>query len=324
MALKRLQPYAQIIDGERRCPIAPPESMRKGLKFVAQKGDLLQVSYFRSGTNWVQYIVQLILSGGEPTNNYEEFLRRATIVEYHPHIEEHKTDAPLRTLRTHLPLTLEKLNPEAKYIYVARNPWDVCVSLYHFVTSLSCYRFQDGTFDDLLEAFLTEYLHCGCYFEHLVAGYSIKDEPNVLFLTYEELHRDIQEVVLRVASFIGEPYLKALMENGAEGHKLLDVIIKNSSVESMRKAMVFNFSGHSLPEVDKHFKNLDITTTSDFEGDNKSYNFVRNGKMGVWKQHFSPEQLRRMEAAIRAKTTGSSVMDLWSDIRAEALRMSRA
>ncbi|KAL3222544.1 hypothetical protein MRX96_049998 [Rhipicephalus microplus] len=323
MAMRRLQPYAQVIDGEKRCPIAPPECMRNGLKFIAQKGDLLQASYLRSGANWVQYIVQLILRGGEPLNNYDEFLQCAHIVEYYPRIAELKTSAPLRTLCTHLPLVSEKLNPEAKYVYVARNPWDVCVSIYHFVTSLSVYRFQDGTFDDLLEAFLTGCLPYGCYFEHLVAGYALKDEPNVLFVTYEELQRDTREVVRRLAGFMGEHYLKALEEDEAEGQKLLDVIINHSSVESMRKILVFNFSGHSEPEVDKHFRNIDVTSKADRAGETKSHNFVRNGKVGEWKQFFSPEQLLRMEAVIREKTMGSSVMDLWSDIRSEALCMSQ-
>ncbi|KAH7946770.1 sulfotransferase 1C2 [Rhipicephalus sanguineus] len=323
MALTRRQPYAQIIDGEPRCPLATPETIRNGLQFVAHKGDLLQVSYLRSGTHWVQYIIQLILNDGKPIDSYDEFHRRARNVEYYADISQYKAIGPVRTLRTHLPLRLEKLNPEAKYVYVARNPWDVCVSLYHLVTSLSFYRFQDGTFDDFLETFLTGCLPYGCYFEHLVAGYSLKDEPNVLFLTYEELQRDIREVVLRVASFIGEHYLKALKENGEEGQNLLDVIIRNSSAESMKKVMVFNFSECSDPDVDRRFKSLNITTNSAHEGDTTRHNCVRNCKVGKWKEYFSPEQLRRMETTIREKTKGSSVMDLWRDIRAEALRMSR-
>ncbi|KAL1430351.1 hypothetical protein MTO96_015059 [Rhipicephalus appendiculatus] len=296
MALKRLKPYAQIIDG-----------------VLSQKRN----------PHWVQYIIQLILREGEPIDTFEEFSQRARIVEYYADISQFKTSGPMRTLRTHLPLRLEKLNPEAKYVYVARNPWDVCVSLYHLVTSLSFYRFQDGTFDDFLEAFWAGCLPYGCYFEHLVAGYSLKDEPNVLFLTYEELQRDVREVVLRLASFIGEHYGQALKENEVEGRKLLDVIIKNSSAERMKKVMVFNFRECRVPDVDRRLKSLDISTKSAHEGDVKRHNCVRNCEVGKWKEYFSPEQLRRMEATIRKKTTGSSVMDLWSDMRVEALRLSR-
>nr|XP_037280373.1 amine sulfotransferase-like [Rhipicephalus microplus] len=321
MALSRPQPYAKIIDGVPRCPFATPESVRHGLRFMAQKGDVLEVSYPRSGTHWVQCIIQLILNRGEPFSEYMEFRLRAPIIEYRPDLPPRPTSKPLRTLCTHLPLCLEKLNPEAKYVYVARNPWDVCVSLYHHVTSLSFYRFQDGTFDDFLEAFFTGRLPYGCYFEHLVAGYSLKDEPNILFLTYEELQRDLRGGVLRLASFMGENHLKDLKENPVEGQNLLDVIVKNTSTDSMKKVMIFDLTKNFYPEVDELLKNLKPSTKAAHAGDAKRHELVRNGKVGQWKEYFSAEQLQRMEAAIKEKTSGSSVMSLWSDIRADALRM---
>ncbi|KAL1475672.1 hypothetical protein MTO96_019267, partial [Rhipicephalus appendiculatus] len=337
MALSRPQPYAEIIDGVPRCPLATPETIRHGLNFVAQKGDILEASYPRSGSHWVQYIIQLILNGGEPFAEYMEFRLRAPIIEYRPEIPPHTTRAPLRTLCTHLPLRLEKLNPEAKYVYVALQPLGR-----QRVTLPSCkgnkrpfqnseqirnlflcsfYRFQEGTFDDFLEAFLSGSLPYGCYFEHLVTGYSLKDEPNVLFLTYEELQRDVREMVVRLSSFIGERYLKALKENSVDGQKLLDVIIQNSRTDSMRKVLVFDLTENPYPEVDEFLKSLEPSTKAAHAGDTKRHELVRNGKVGQWKEYFSPEQLRRMEAAISEKTSSSSVMNLWSDIRAEALRM---
>ncbi|KAH7938021.1 hypothetical protein HPB49_019178 [Dermacentor silvarum] len=322
MAANQLKPYAQIIDGVPRCPFATPESIRNALQFVAQQGDLLQASFPKSGTHWVQYIIQLILNGGEPLDTYEEFTQRAPFIEYHVDAAKHTTNAPLRTFCTHLPLRLETLNPEAKYVYVARNPWDVCVSLYHHMTSLSFYRFQEGTFDDFLEAFLTGSLPYGCYFEHLEAGYLLKDKGNVLFLTYEELQRDIRDAVLRLANFIGEQYGNVLKECGIDGDTQLDAIIQRSSAESMRKVMVFNLAGHPDPDVDKQLKSLDVSSRVAHGGDTKRYNFVRTGKGGEWKELFSPEQLQRMEASITEKTSCSSViMDLWSDIREEALSL---
>ncbi|XP_075550509.1 sulfotransferase 1A1-like [Dermacentor variabilis] len=322
MAPNRLKPYAQIIDGLPRCPFATPESIRNALQFLAQKGDLLQVSFPKSGTHWVQYITQLILNGGKPLDTYEEFTKRAPFIEYHVDAAKHETSAPVRTFCTHLPLRVEKLNPEAKYVYVARNPWDVCVSLYRHMTSLSFYQFQEGTFDDFLEAFLKGTLPYGCYFEHLEAGYLLKDKPNVLFLTYEELQRDIRDAILRLANFIGEHYGNLMKECGIEGDTQLDHIVQRSSAESMRKVMVFNLAGHPDPEVDKQLKSLDVSSRVGNGGDTKRYNFVRNAKRGEWKERFSPEQLRRMEDSVAEKTSCSSIiMDLWSDKRAEALSL---
>ncbi|RWR99141.1 Sulfotransferase 1C2A-like protein, partial [Dinothrombium tinctorium] len=37
----------------------------------------------------------------------------------------------LKAIKTHLPFDLTPYNPNAKYIYAARNPKDACVSFYH-------------------------------------------------------------------------------------------------------------------------------------------------------------------------------------------------
>lgn len=311
------------MDGHPRCPLATPESMRNGLQFVAQKGDLLQSSYPRSGTHWVQYIIHLIVHEGKPLENYEAFLQSRGFIEYCTETAQNNAGSTLRMFMTHLPLRSEKLNPEAKYVYVARNPWDVCVSLYHLMKSLSVYRFEDGAFDDFLDAFFAGSLPYGCYFEHLMAGYSLRGEPNVFFLTYEELQKNTREVVVRLARFIGEPYSNAINEDSTKGRKLLDSIMRTSSADSMRKIMVMNLSVHPYPEVEKQLKSIRASTKASHEGDAKQHEVVRNATGGEWKKYFSPDQLRRMEAAIQEKMSSSRVMDLWSDIRAEALRLCR-
>ncbi|KAH6927652.1 hypothetical protein HPB50_006357 [Hyalomma asiaticum] len=87
----------------------------------------------------------------------------------------------------------------------------------------------------------------------------------------------------------------------------------------MRKIMIMNLSEHPYPEVEKQLKSMGVSTKASHEGDAKQHETVRSATGGEWKKYFSPDQLRRMEAAIREKTSRSSVMDLWSDIRAEAL-----
>ncbi|XP_077520434.1 amine sulfotransferase-like [Amblyomma americanum] len=320
MAAVRAKPYYQIIDGVPRCPLALPDAVRRALSFVAKKGDLLQVSFPKSGTHWVQYITQLILNEGEPVSTYEDFTRGAMFIEYREDAMDYTASTPVRTLCTHLPLRRETLNPEAKYVYVARNPWDVCVSLYHHVKDLSSYRF-DGTFDDFLEAFLAGDLPYGDYFEHVMAGYSLREEPNVLFITYEELMWDKRGGVMRLAHFIGERYGKMLEGDSEESRKRLELILERSTAENMRSVMVLNLSDHPDPLLDKRLKDLSISSKAAYGGDPKRHNFVRKAKVGGWKEHFSPEQLRRLEATIAEKTQESEVMNLWSDIRQEAFQL---
>ncbi|XP_077559975.1 3-alpha-hydroxysteroid sulfotransferase-like [Haemaphysalis longicornis] len=315
----RQKPYGQIIDGVPRCPFLTPETLRQGLNFVAAKDDLLQVSYPKSGTHWVQYITQLILKEGEPIRSYQEFQKGISSPEYLLGVKDLKSDLPFRPLVSHLPLRKEKMNPEAKYIYVARNPWDCCVSFYHHVKQLSVYRFEDGTFDDFLDAFLAGDFGYGSYFEHVTGGYALRNEPNVFFVTYEQLKKDTRGTVLRLARFIGERYGDSLENDGEESKKRVDLILERSSHENMRRVMVCDFSDHHDPEMRERLQRLNISSKAAQDGDASLHNFVRKAKVGSWKEHFSPEQLRRMETAISENTKGSDVMDLWNDIRKETL-----
>lgn len=321
MTASRPKPHYQIIDGVPRCPFMTPKSLRQGLDFVACKGDLLQVSYPRSGTHWVQYITQLILKEGESVDTYEQFMEGAKFIEYFDGVADRKGSTPMRTFCTHLPLRKDKLNPKAKYIYVARNPWDVCVSLYHHERNISAFRFEDGTFDDFLEVFLTGELGYGFYFDHLMAGYALKGEPNVFFVTYEELTRDTRGTVIRLAHFIGEHYGRSLVEGGEEGEGKLNLILKRSSAKNMKEVTIFNMRETPDPGLQKRLDELNVSSKTAHGGDVKCHEVLRKAKVGGWKEHFSREHLRRMEATIRETTKGSDVMDLWNDIRQETLNL---
>nr|XP_037281554.1 sulfotransferase 1 family member D1-like [Rhipicephalus microplus] len=176
------RPYTQIIDGVARSPWVDPEVFRRSASFRASRGDLVQSSYPKSGTHWVQYITQLILRNGDPIDTYEEFTSNTRIIEYMADREWTPT-LPVRTLLTHQSLHRETMNDDAKYVYVARNPWDVCVSIFYNMTNISIYRFQDGTFEDIVDLFLQGQLGYGSYFDHVASGYALRNELNVFFLT---------------------------------------------------------------------------------------------------------------------------------------------
>lgn len=321
MTSVRRKPYYQVIDGVPRCPLADPALLRDALNFVLHKGDLLQVSYPKSGTHWVQYIMQLILRNGEPLERYEDFSKNAGFLEYPPGPGSYEPSAPVRMLVTHIPQVKEKMNPEAKYVYVARNPWDYCVSFYHQVKDMSVYNFEDGTFDDFLDAFLEGDFGYGDYFKHVVNGYSLKNEPNVLFITYEELKKDTRGTVLKLARFMGERYGNKLENTGEEGQKLLDLIIERSAAENMRNLMTLNLAWQDKPQLSESLKKLSISSKVGHGGNNKLYSFVRRAQVGDWKENFSATQLKRMEATISKRTLGSDVMSLWSDMRQDAIRI---
>ncbi|XP_050028865.1 sulfotransferase ssu-1-like [Dermacentor andersoni] len=316
MAARR-RPYRQIIDGVPRSPWVDPDAFRRGLSFRASKGDFVQSSYPKSGTHWVQYITQLILKGGEPIDTYAEFTSNTRLIEYM--VDDNWTPTlSVRTLLTHQPLCRETMNDDAKYVYVARNPWDVCVSIFHTMTNMSIYQFQDGTFEDIIDPFLEGDLGYGSYFDHVASGYALRDEPNVFFLTYEDLKRDTPGSILRLARFLGESYGKALEQQQG----LLQKVLERSQPENMRKVIVFDLQGNEKAGWREMFARNDVSCKRGYGGDKTKYGLVRQAKVGGWKEHFTPDQLARFERTIRDLGAKASFMQLWSDIREEARALS--
>ncbi|XP_077508771.1 sulfotransferase 2A1-like [Amblyomma americanum] len=297
--------------------------MRRAVKFVPQKGDLLEVTYPKSGTHWVQYVMQLILREGGSIENYEEFIGASVFIEYYDvRWERCLPSSPFRTFITHIPISRDKFNPDAKYIYVARNPWDVCVSFYYHVKTLSYYDFQDGSFDDFLDVFLQGDFGYGDYFDHVASAYSLRNEPNVLFLTYEELKRDMESTVIRMAKFLGERHSSMLDQDCEDGRNRLQLILERAKAENMRKAMEIDLVNSERAELKTRMRELNATSNASLVRETTHFNLVREGNVGGWKKHFNHDQLQRMEAAIAERTRGSDFMDLWADIRLEAFHLA--
>ncbi|EEC05583.1 salivary sulfotransferase, putative [Ixodes scapularis] len=285
-----------------------PKMLQKAFEFLPEDGDIIQISFPKCGSHWVEQITQLILNEGRSSANYLEFVDRAPFLEFQGEAAFRGRAAP-RTVRTHLPFDKLHFNRKAKYIYVARSPWDCCVSCYHFVKALPAFGFQEGTFDDFIAAFLRGDWGFGDFFDHVRSGCDRACEPNVFVVTYEEIAQDTSGTVLKLARFLGEKYAQTLMDDA----DILQEVVYKSSVPFMKTILETR-----LDEVQALFmKNPNFSSTSLFietevsEPDSTRFNYVRKGKVGDWREHFSLEQLRRMQSTIEVKTKGSNIMSLW-------------
>ncbi|KAH8042782.1 hypothetical protein HPB51_025834 [Rhipicephalus microplus] len=312
--MQRRRPAYQLIDGVPRCMGLNPDRLRERLNFRAKGGDLVQVTFPKSGTHWLMYITHLILKQGQTINTYQEFAKNMRFLEYMD-IEGFSSSLPLRTFVTHLPLDKHMMTEEAKYVYIARNPWDVCVSLYNMAINTTIFQFRNGAFDDYLDTFVSGNFGYGDFFEHVAAGYALREEPNVLFVTYEELKKNTREVTLRLAYFLGEKYRLALEKDEASLQKILE----RSHIDSMRNVMVLDLTGKGNPEWKDVISRRKVLSPEDQVAQVTNYEYVRTGKVGSWRDYFTPEQLRKMENRIQEVEKESSFMDLWKDIRAEAV-----
>ena len=136
---------------------------------------------------------------------------------------------------------------------------------------------------------VSERVDFGDYFENLQSWHEHKNDNNVLFLTYENMKADIIKAIIAIASFIG--YGEKIKEQ-----TILDKIVLNSSFESMSQ----NQQRWSSKRPD-HMPP-----------------FIRKGKVGDWKNHFSAKQQQRLQEKIN---NYSSIKALWStDIFGESLK----
>ncbi|XP_075744647.1 sulfotransferase ssu-1 [Rhipicephalus microplus] len=152
--MERKRPACQIIDGVQRCIFLNPDRLKEKLKFRAKKGDVVQVTFPKSGTHWMMFITQFILRKGQLMTTCEQFDKEWRFLEYMD-TNDFSSSLPLRTFATHLALNKCTMTPEGKYVYIARNPWDVCVSFYHMVTNITTYEYLNGTFEDFVDTFVT-------------------------------------------------------------------------------------------------------------------------------------------------------------------------
>jgi len=111
-----------------------------------------------------------------------------------------------RLIKSHLPFNmlpkqLRNGEKKAKIIYVAREPKDICVSYYHHRVTWESYL---GTMQDSVEEFIGGHCMHGPYFPHLKEFWDIRGKPNLLFLTYEQMKKDLHSVLTKVSSFFGE------------------------------------------------------------------------------------------------------------------------
>ncbi|CAN7995334.1 unnamed protein product, partial [Ixodes hexagonus] len=266
----------------------------------------LQVSFPRSGTHWIQQIVQLIVHKGNSATSFIEFTKRSPFLEIH---EVNTTDSP-RLLRTHLPIGKLRFSPKAKYIYISRNPWDMSVFNYYLMHGTPAFDFEAATFEEFLDVFLDGQLGFGDFFEHVLSAYKLKDEPNMFFVTYEELHTKKAEVVLRLAYFLGEQYGRRLEEN----EDAFKEVLEKSTVAFMTDLMRPSFEelAEALGKSPAEFEQLKGSSKSRAPKDKAR--IIVQGVMGGWKEYFKPETIRKMQAVIDEKSKGLGVMDIWKRV----------
>ncbi|XP_049755848.1 sulfotransferase 2A1-like [Elephas maximus indicus] len=235
-------------------------------EFVVRDGDVIILSYPKSGTNWLVEIISLIHSKGDPCWVQSVLTwDRSPWIETIDGYERVNNQKDPRIYSSHLPIQLfpkSFFNTKAKAIYLIRNPRDVITSGYYFNKALR-YVQNPELFEEYFECFLPGNVPYGSWFDHTLGWMSMRGKENFLIISYEELHQDIRASVERISQFLG----KKLSSDE------LNSVLKNVSFEVMKDNKMSNFS--LVPD--------DIM-------DHSKGKLLRKGITGDWKNHFTVAQ----------------------------------
>lgn len=285
-------PRYTIHDGFRMPMGFPVAGFESGQRYRASPGDIFVTSYPKCGTTWAQYIVYLLENDGRALAAGQR------LDDVFPHLEE-VGEAAVRALpeprlvKTHLPFSCTPWSAQAKYIYVARNPFDCAVSFYHHTRGFERhYDFAEGSWDTFFECFVRGEVDFGDYFDNLLSWWPRRSEPNVLFLTYEQMLEAPASAVQAIGAFLGG----GAGELARDAHRL-EAVVRASDFEHMRRDQG---RWSSARPADKPA-------------------FVRKGVAGDWRNHFSAAQARSLAEKFRARTAGTSIEGLWPGLVADAL-----
>lgn len=288
--------------------------VESAMDYEPRDDDVFVVSYSKCGAAFVQHIVHLIFNKGHPSGDYVQW-NKAT-----PHLELVGAEAVRRmprpnAIKSHLPVQLMPWSEQAKYIYVARNPKDCFVSIFLNRQLFLKQKSMDAAFQE----FVSGDMIWGDYFDHVCGWYERRDEPNVMFLLYEDIKRAPHEVIERLAQFLGDEWLESV----ALDESALDMIVHHSSYDFMKEhatRTVHRFQEAAKGDDDKKNEDEEEDVVDDVVVQApalRTRTFARRGTVGDWRSTLNAGQERQLERILRERSKDSGLWKLWIDLDEE-------
>lgn len=251
--------------------------------FQARNDDVLLASPLKTGTTWLKSICLTIMHNP----NSEDLLTAETPHFHVPTIETmtYSTKPPKfdiynasssRLVHTHLPHAVLpdslKTSP-CKIIYIARNPKDTLISVWHFFNSILGPIQGPFPLEKAVECFCSGVYLYGSFFDHVVEYWveSKKRPDKILFIKYEEVQSDPKGHVTKIADFLGRPL----------GEGSVDEIIERCSLNRL--------------------KNLEVNKSGSISFLVPNSSYFRKGEVGDWKNYLTPQMENRIDQTSRIK-----------------------
>jgi aryl sulfotransferase len=254
--------------------------------------DIVIATYAKSGTTWMQQIVAQLMFDGDPD---------IAVAEMSPWVDlrvpPKEVKLPLleaqthrRFMKTHLPVEAIRFCPKAKYLYIGRDGRDVVWSMYnhHVNANQTWYDALNNTPGrvgppiepppDTIRQYWREWLDRDGhpfwpFWENVRSWWAIRDLPNVKFIHFANLKRDMAREIRSLAMFLDIPIKESRWES----------ILEHCSFEWMKK---------------------NATKTVPLGGafwDAGAEVFINKGVNGRWSDTLTPEEVVEYEARSRTE-----------------------
>ncbi|XP_070766195.1 cytosolic sulfotransferase 3-like [Enoplosus armatus] len=251
--------------------------------FQARPDDILVATYPKAGTTWVSYIVDLLCFGqssSERETSIPIYVRVPTLEFTSPAV---KTGTEMvndlrtspRLIKTHLPVQFVPKSfweQNCRIVYVARNAKDNAVSFFHF-DRMNIMHAEPGDWSSYIQRFMEGKMVLGSWYDHVNNWWEKKQTYSKLhYMFYEDLIEDTGREIDKLCCFLGlSPSLEE--KERIRGRVQFDDMKKNNMVN------------YSLAP----FLDLKISP------------FMRKGKVGDWKNHFTVAQSEQFDEDYKKK-----------------------
>ena len=238
---------------------------------------------FFPGNNWMSQILYLIHNGGVPVA-YDDILTKHVILLERGYSGTLSIVLPdnmpnTRKLRSHLEAkfyqhVIEK--KKTKFIVIMRNIKDVLVSYYHMYQSIEKLGKFQGSFPEFVGMYKEGRLQD--WFDWNLGWWKYREYPNILFVKYEEMKRDLPGQVRRIMEHL----------NLDANDDIVFRVCQNASFQQMKTDI----------SKCKFFNTLFDDSVSPF---------MRKGQVGDWKTHFTPQINEYIDHLCSERLVGSGL-----------------
>ncbi|XP_018527241.1 cytosolic sulfotransferase 3 [Lates calcarifer] len=251
--------------------------------FQARPDDILIATYPKAGTTWVSYILDLLYFGEtspERQTSIPIYERVPFLDIAFPSMDTgkdlvDKLPTSPRLIKTHFPVQFVPKSfweQNCRIIYVARNAKDNMVSFFHF-DRMNKVEPEAGDWNSYFQRFLEGKMVFGSWYDHVNNWWKKKETySNLHYMFFEDMIEDTGREIDKLCNFLG-------LSKSAEDKKL---ITGGVQFDNMKKNSMANYSTFSAMDF-------------------KVSPFMRKGKVGDWKNHFTVAQNEEFDEDYKRK-----------------------